>query len=309
MRLLPIAAGDAGPLGRTVSGGDESCAARRRRGEIRRWFARTRQAIQNARVFEVRCLGALACLFGAVWLAAGALLAAIVTITVASLGAAAIAWQITSPRGQWFVPTVFRGAANGDALALTFDDGPDPTFTPRVLDALREHGAKATFFMVGARAEAHPEIVERVRSEGHQVGSHSHRHAMTFHLLRPRAMAAEIERGIAAIRRILGVEPTAFRPPIGLRPPTLRAALARLPQRLTCYTWTERGLDAFHRPAGQIVARLAPHLVPGAILTLHDGVGLGGSGDRTATVAALRELLVQMRGRGLRSVRLDELPR
>jgi peptidoglycan-N-acetylglucosamine deacetylase len=259
--------------------------------------------------FEVRCCLALAFVFGGTWLAAGATTAAIVTVAIAFAGAAAIAWQILSPRGQWFVPTVFRGAAHGEALALTFDDGPDPTFTPRILDTLREHGAKATFFMVGARVEAHPELVARVRDEGHQVGSHSHHHAMTFHLLRPRAMAAEIERGIAAIRRILGVEPMAFRPPIGLRVPTLRAALARLPQRLTCYTWTERGLDAFHRPAAQIVGRLAPHLVPGAILTLHDGGGLGGSADRTATVDALRELLVRMRGLGLRSVRLDELPR
>lgn len=258
--------------------------------------------------FGIRYLIALCLVFGGSWLVFAPVVAVAVATLVAVASSGWIAWQVCSPRGQFFVPTVFRGACSGDALALTFDDGPDPVFTPQVLEALRAAGHKATFFMVGARVEKYPELVQRVHAEGHQVGSHSHAHAMNFHLLSARAMAAEIARGIAAIERTLGQVPTAFRPPIGLRVPTLRAALAKLAHPVTCYTWTERGLDAFHRSAAQIVARLSPHLVPGAILTLHDGAGLGGSADRAATIAALRELLGRMRERGLRSVRLDALP-
>lgn len=226
----------------------------------------------------------------------------------ALVGAGAMAWagaQMVSVRSQWVVPTVFELPADARDLALTFDDGPDPATTPAVLELLAEYSARATFFMVGRRADAHPELVQRVHEAGHQIGSHSYDHAHGFHFLGARAMAAEIERGIASITAITGERPRAFRPPVGLRVPTLRAALMRLSEPVTCYTWTERGLDTFGRPAAAIVDRLAPHLRAGAILTLHDGAGLGGTRDRSATVAALRELLQRMRARQLRCRRLD----
>jgi peptidoglycan/xylan/chitin deacetylase (PgdA/CDA1 family) len=240
---------------------------------------------------------------------AWATLAAGPALAISALaGAGAMAWagvQVVSVRSQWVVPTVFELPSGTRDLALTFDDGPDATTTPAVLELLAEHGAQATFFMVGHRAEAHRELVRRVHAAGHQIGSHSYAHAHGFHFLGARAMAAEIERGIASIAAITGERPRAFRPPVGLRVPTLRAALLRLPEAVTCYTWTERGLDTFGRPAAAIVERLTPHLRAGAILTLHDGAGLGGSSDRSATVAALRELLQQMRTNQVRSRRLD----
>jgi peptidoglycan/xylan/chitin deacetylase (PgdA/CDA1 family) len=226
----------------------------------------------------------------------------------ALVGASAMAWaglQMVSVQSQWVVPTVFELPADARDLALTFDDGPDPATTPAVLELLAEHGARATFFMVGRRAEEHPELVRRVHAAGHQIGSHSYAHGHGFHFLGARAMAAEIERGIASIAAITGERPRAFRPPVGLRVPTLRAALLRLPEPVTCYTWTERGLDTLGRPAAAIVARLEPHLRAGAILTLHDGAGLGGTRDRSATVLALRELLARMRTNRLQSRRLD----
>lgn len=240
---------------------------------------------------------------------AWATLAAGPALAISALaGAGAMAWagvQMVSVRSQWVVPTVFELPAGTRDLALTFDDGPDATTTPAVLELLAEHGARATFFMVGHRAEQHPELVRRVHAAGHQIGSHSYAHGHGFHFLGARAMAAEIERGIASIAAITGERPRAFRPPVGLRVPTLRAALLRLPEPVTCYTWTERGLDTLGRPAAAIVARLEPHLRAGAILTLHDGAGLGGTRDRSATVLALRELLVRMRANRLQSRRLD----
>lgn len=231
---------------------------------------------------------------------------ALVVTALATVAAAAWAGtNIVSPRSQWAVPTTFRLPAGARDLALTFDDGPDPVTTPAVLDLLAAYGAFATFFLVGRRAEEHPELVRRVHAAGHQIGSHSYAHAHGFHFLGARAMAAEIERGIASIAAITGERPRAFRPPIGLRVPTLRAAFARLADPVTCYTWTERGLDTLGRPAEAIVARLAPHLRAGAILTLHDGKGLGGTEDRSATITALRELLERMRAAGVRSRRLD----
>lgn len=213
--------------------------------------------------------------------------------------------RVWSVRSQWAVPTVFRLPVGTPHLALTFDDGPDPEITPRVLDLLAEFGAQATFFVVGSRVAAYPGVLRQVHAAGHQLGSHSYTHAFGFHFLGVGGMAQEIERGRAAIADVTGELPLAFRPPVGLRVPTLRRALRRIDAPLVCYTWTERGLDTLGRPAAAIVARLAPWLVPGAILALHDGAGFGGSSDRTATLAALRELLQRSRGLGLSSRRLD----
>lgn len=231
------------------------------------------------------------------------------TASLVGIGAVAafMAVQIWSPKSQWVVPTVHRLATDQRALALTFDDGPDPAVTPRVLALLAQHGARATFFMVGRRAEQHPALVHAVHAAGHQIGSHSYHHAANFHFQSAPAMAAEIERGVAALERLTGVPPTAFRPPIGLRVPTLRPALRRVARPLVCYTWTARGLDSKHLPATAIVARLTPHLTPGAILSLHDAGGLGGSSDREPTIAALQTLLQEMQQRGIVSRRLDEL--
>jgi len=233
----------------------------------------------------------------------------------AALGSTAIltglglfqAWAVTSPRSQWMVPTRHRGRAEGDGVALTFDDGPDPTYTPRVLDLLRQHGARATFFMVGHRVAAHPDLVRRVLAEGHLLGSHSWSHRPGFHFQRCQVMAEDIHRGALAIRDAAGCTPLAFRPPLGLRVPRLRRALARVPLPLTCFTWTARGRDAVPQEPAAIVARLLPALFPGAILALHDGTGLGGSDDRAPTLAALERLLPLVAARGLRCVRLDEL--
>lgn len=260
----------------------------------------------NARVsarLKVACTVSAAAL-AALWLLP-AWSAAWATAAVAFAGAVWLGMQIVSPRSQQIVPTVFRLPEGAAHVALTFDDGPDPEVTPQVLDLLAEHGMQATFFVVGCRADAHPELVRRIHLGGHQLGSHSHGHGHGFHFLPAQAMATEIERGIASIASITGERPRAFRPPVGLRVPTLARALALLPERPTCYTWTERGLDTLGRPAHRIVERLRPHLVPGAILTLHDGAGFGGSRDRSATLAALRELLGLLRERGLYSRRLD----
>lgn len=216
-----------------------------------------------------------------------------------------VASRVWSIQSQWAVPTVFRLPAGTPHLALTFDDGPDPEITPRVLDLLAEFGAQATFFVVGSRVEAHPGVLRQVQAAGHQIGSHSHIHAVGFHFLRVGAMVQEIERGRAAIAGVTGEAPLAFRPPVGLRVPTLRRALQRIADPLVCFTWTERALDTKGHPAAVLVARLRPALRPGAILAMHDGAGFGGVADRQATLAALRELLVQMRGLGLASRRLD----
>jgi peptidoglycan/xylan/chitin deacetylase (PgdA/CDA1 family) len=226
-----------------------------------------------------------------------------------ALGIALVAYLVTSRRTQLIVPTIFRGPATEDRIAFTFDDGPDPAFTPQILEVLREFGAKATFFVVGRCADAHPELLVRTAREGHLIGSHTYSHANTFHFWPARRMAADIARGIETIERVVGARPHYFRPPQGLRVPPLGEALASLATPLSCVTWTVRGLDTVSRSAASIAARVERRLGPGAIVTLHDGSSLGGYRDRSATVEALRVVLRSCRERGLTCVRLDELLR
>ncbi len=216
---------------------------------------------------------------------------------------------IAHPAAQFFVPSVTHLPAGTRGVALTFDDGPDPTFTPRVLELLDAYDAKATFFVVGERAAAHPELVRDIARRGHTLGSHSQTHALSFHGAGVAHARAEVRAGMQSIARITGVRPRLFRPPQGVRTPFLRDALRGLApdEAVTCVTWTARGLDATSKSSDAIIARLAPHLREGAILVLHDGTGLHGTNDRTPTLIALEHLLSAARSRGLPCVPLASL--
>ncbi|HVH42575.1 MAG TPA: polysaccharide deacetylase family protein [Labilithrix sp.] len=242
------------------------------------------------------------------WLLPAGVRGALAIVTV--LGTMAFfAYVIVAPWSQFLVESVCRlprELAKDRAIAFTFDDGPDPVTTPQVLDLLARHGAKATFFVVGSRVAEHPDLVRRIVAEGHAVGSHTYHHSHAFHFLGPSRMREEVRRGIEAVAAVTGAPPKLFRPPQGLRTPLLRDALRPL-RDLVCVTWTERGLDAMGRRSAAIVGRLEHAVQPSAILTLHDGAGLGGTLDRQPTVEALERLLVLAAERDLRCVSLAEL--
>lgn len=226
---------------------------------------------------------------------AGIVLAAVVFLT----------YSIVHPSAQFFAPVVARLATKEPLVALTFDDGPDPVFTPKILDVLAAHHVHASFFVLGERAAQHPEIVKRMHDEGHTVGTHTQHHTIRFHFGSPTYVQKEIEDAIAVVAGILPSSPKLFRPPQGLRTPLFGSGWKRT-RGLTCVTWSVRGLDAFATTPAKIFARVAPSLVPGAIVTLHDGTGLGGGADRAATVTALGTLLDECKARGLRCVTLAE---
>jgi len=255
------------------------------------------------RAFAVKGL-AVAVAVPVIWaLPAGwaALAAAVIAIAVIGF----FTYTITHPSSQFFAPVVSRLATDARVVAFTFDDGPDPVVTPQVLDVLAAHGARATFFVLGARAARHPELIRRMHRDGHTVGTHTQRHRLRFHFGSPGYVRREIEDAIAVVADILPDRPTLFRPPHGLRTPCFASGWART-SGLVCVTWSVRGLDSRPTTAGRIVARVAGRLAPGAIVALHDGTGLGGSRDREPTLAALAVLLAECDARGLRCVALGE---
>jgi peptidoglycan/xylan/chitin deacetylase (PgdA/CDA1 family) len=124
----------------------------------------------------------------------------------------AVRWGLTLvvPRRRYLV----RGPRRASSVCLTFDDGPHPVYTPRLLDVLKAEGVAATFFMIGREAERHPEVVLRAAAEGHVLGSHSYSHRPRW-TLSVREATDEAVRGAGVIGSIIGSEPTLYRPPQG----------------------------------------------------------------------------------------------
>jgi peptidoglycan/xylan/chitin deacetylase (PgdA/CDA1 family) len=179
-------------------------------------------------------------------------------------------------------------AARGE-IALTFDDGPDPTITPRVLDLLDAHGARASFFCIAARAERHPELVKEIHLRGHRIENHSYRHAPTFALGGLRGLRREIGHAQDVLTGLTGVRPRYFRAPAGMRNPWLQRILSRLD--LSLASWTRRGYDTVCRDPKGIARRLLKNLRGGDILLLHDGSAARDSRGRPVVLDALARLL------------------
>jgi peptidoglycan/xylan/chitin deacetylase (PgdA/CDA1 family) len=199
--------------------------------------------------------------------------------------------------------TVRRGPTGDHAVALTFDDGPDPHFTPRVLAILAQFGVRATFFVVGMRAEQHPEIIRVIAEAGHEVGNHTYAHRPLW-LLSPRQTRAEIDRCTHVLTTILGKPPRYFRPPWGQSNVTAMRHSARVRQQRVLWSLRGEGWLPLARPEG-IVRNVARRLHPGAIIDLHDGGGFAGTPARL--VAALPGLLRLIQERGYDCLTLSEL--
>lgn len=202
-----------------------------------------------------------------------------------------------SVRASWYLRMRCRARRAGRRVALTFDDGPDPQRTSAVLDLLARQGVRATFFVVGARAEAHPELVRRMVAEGHVVGNHSYTHSWRFPLRSLGRTVEELRRTGEVLHRITGRQPRLFRPPFGVTNPTIARAVRRL--GLDPVGWSIRSLDTMGQSPERVAARILRRLHPGAVILLH---------DRCAGSERLIGLLVEgLRSRGLEPVTLPEL--
>lgn len=193
----------------------------------------------------------------------------------------------------WGMPIVGRLRTRRKCVALTFDDGPSPDATPRILDALRAAGATATFFVLGEAVRRHPELLRRIVREGHAVGLHGYCHrSLVF--ASPAAFVREISRARAACP---GVILHWFRPPHGFKTLAMPFLTRRLGLRLAAWSVNPRDYQA--DSPSQIASAVLSRLHPGAIVLLHDGPG------RTATADALPHILAGLREQGYRCVGLE----
>ena len=195
-------------------------------------------------------------------------------------------------------------AAAAPAVALTFDDGPDPEVTPRLLDALDAGGARATFFCIAERARRHPALLREIVARGHSVQNHSDVHRHHFSLLGPRRFRREIGGAQARLADLSGSLPHCFRAPAGLRNPLLDPVLHELDLHLV--SWTRRGFDTTDRDVPRVLARLTRRLAPRDILLLHDGHARRTRSGEPVVLAVLPGLLERLRHAGLATVTLAE---
>jgi peptidoglycan/xylan/chitin deacetylase (PgdA/CDA1 family) len=193
----------------------------------------------------------------------------------------------------------FRIPTHRPLVALSFDDGPHPIYTPQVLDILERYDAKATFFLISERARRHPDLVARIKAAGHEVGNHYITNGSTLGHSDDEFLAhlEQTERDIG-----ITTGPKLFRPPGGVAwPRQLRLARNR---GYECVLGCAYPHDPMHPPVWYIRWLIEKNLVPGAIVILHDGIS-----DPTRSIRALPDVLSAGRERGLRFVAIGELRR
>jgi peptidoglycan/xylan/chitin deacetylase (PgdA/CDA1 family) len=209
------------------------------------------------------------------------------------------------PRNQLLGANLVRlpaAAAARNEVSLTFDDGPDPEVTPRVLDLLDRHQAKASFFCIGEKAAAYPDIAKEIVRRGHSIENHSLRHSHAFALYGIFRLRREVESAQAIVGEITGQAPLLFRAPMGLRSPLLDPVLARCGLRHV--SWTRRGLDTVDRKPERVLQRLAGALAAGDILLLHDSGSSRTRDGKPVVLAVLPGLLDRIKAKGLTSMAL-----
>jgi peptidoglycan-N-acetylglucosamine deacetylase len=208
------------------------------------------------------------------------------------------------PQLEMYGDVFWRAERGANAVALTFDDGPHPKTTRKVLEILARGGHRATFFVVGRKARQYPDVVREIHAAGHAIGLHGYVHDRLYSLKPPSYVVSDIERTQQAIEEACGVRPTLFRPPVGYV--SSRTAVGARNAGVTLVAWSARGIDGFAGTSPErVVQRIEPRLKDGAIVLLHDAA------EREdfvpATLEALPAILNTISERGLKAVTVDEL--
>ena len=188
-------------------------------------------------------------------------------------------------------------------VALTFDDGPNPLYTEKILAVLAEEQVHATFFVLGEHARRYPEWVRREIEAGHEVGTHSDLHKDVIRMDRGE-LAADLAQAVSAVEAATGRKPQYFRPPHGFRDALVLAEAHR--QGLTVVNWSVMSRDWTNPGVDVLVERMQKAVTPGAIILLHDGDGLKQLAPRDQTAEAARIIIRRLKAEGYRFVTLSE---
>ena len=215
----------------------------------------------------------------------------IIWLSITALGSALIGWN-------YHLNCLNQLKKNQDnTIAITFDDGPHPEFTPKVLALLERYNAKATFFCIGHHIEKHPELFKAIVSHGHTIGNHTYSHVNHFGAFGKNKVLAELEKTNSIIKSLIGQEPILFRPAFGVTNPSVKWAVNRL--KMQGIGWSKRSLDTTNRSEHVILNRITNGLKPGDVILMHD--------TSEKSIAVLEQLLLFLEKEELKSVTVDYL--
>ncbi|TAM37071.1 polysaccharide deacetylase family protein [bacterium] len=202
--------------------------------------------------------------------------------------------------------TIYRVPSSEKVVALTFDDGPSPDWTPKILDALKEENIKATFFMLGKHVEEYPDVARRVAAEGHEIGNHTYDHHVLFYY-KAEELDKEIRDAQAAIYKATGITTKYFRPPKAWLTRDEKKQIKEMGYQTILWSLNSKDWVTFHDK--QITAYLLRHIRPGDIILFHDsgGVFYPEGGNRKQTVKTILRLAGKLREKGYRFVTISEL--
>ncbi len=213
-----------------------------------------------------------------------------------------LTWGIASIRSQFFGRVYFRAPGEMHRISVTFDDGPDPSLTPFVLDLLAKHEISATFFAIGEKCRRNGSILRRAVDEGHLVGCHDWDHSPLSNFRLRKKMTEDISRANLVIADAIGRNPALYRPPVGLTNPHTHLALRKL--GLHCIGWSASARDAGNRFPGRI-SRISSLGNAGDVILLHDC--LPRPEYRQAFLTNLSSLLDRLKRHKLKSVNVGAM--
>lgn len=202
----------------------------------------------------------------------------------------------------FFVPVIYKGRSGSRAVALTFDDGPDPLSTPALLELLKAHRVPATFFVSGFKVARYPRLVDAILRHGHTIGNHAYHHDPLVYFKGRRALYKEIE-ATQAVLKPFGVVPRAYRPPVGIVGPGLQQPLQDAGLRVVNFSC--RAFDRGNKRIPGLAARILGQVKSDDIILLHDSLPLGEDSLR----AWLREMETLLRGLDRRGLSVWPLQR
>jgi len=216
----------------------------------------------------------------------------------------AIIWLLVTAAGSFFIKWNYHLKSlnsnisiNKNSIAITFDDGPHPDFTPKVLELLRKHKVKATFFCIGKHIEAYPDLFNEIIKQGHTVGNHTYTHNNSFGFFKTEKVIEELQKTNSIAKNITGLTMQLYRPAFGVTNPRIKKALKVT--KLQSIGWSVRSLDTTSLSQKSIFNRVTNNLSKGDVVLLHD--------SSLKTITVLERLLLFLEQQKMESVTIDSL--